>query len=577
MTKRWMRWLAAVAAAGLVAACGGGGGGGDPIFGDGDGDGDGPAASDLSLQLSANSLSNSGTGAINVTVTAVDASRNAVEGIPVQLSVDNNAVATVAGTETDAQGKLTAQIGIGSDRSNRIVTVTAQSGQITRIATFSVVGARLTAVPLPAVILPGADGQIRFRLVDANSSGISGEQVLVTGPGGVETTGTTTTSGDFLFSYSAPTGSATGTIEFRAVAGGDEIIQSVRLDTGAGTIPPAPANSIRAASVSANPNVISVNSADDNTSRSEIRAIFVGDNNAPIENIRVRFDLDDNVNSNDGTFLSEDTVVYSNANGVATTSYVAGTRSSPTDGVTIRACWDYDDFAATACPNEIKTTLTVSAEALSVTIGSDATIGVGDSELTYFKRFVVVVNDASGQAVRDVLVTPTLDLLRYYKGEWTPGGDAWGQTVRATCDNEDLNRNGISEVYSNGHAEDANGSLNRTPGRPALEPRRADVTLVVEGNGRTNASGQVVMRIEYPQSVASWVRYNLVVSAAGVAGTEGLANFDGDLPVLAAEVSDVETDVPFRYSPYGTRASATVLRVNPNNPLQQGMLCTEPD
>lgn len=577
MIKRLTQWLAAaVTAAATLVACGGGGG--SSLYGDGGTPppSTGPTAADLTLQLDSNSITNSAGESVVATATAVDASRNALAGIPVQISVDSNAVATVSGSTTDTQGRVTAQVGIGADRSNRVVTVTATSGTLTRTATFSVTGANLTAVPVPAVIAPGANGQIQFRLVDSNSIGIGGVPILVAGPGGVETSATTGASGDYVLNYVAPTTSATGSLEFRAQAGGDEVIQAVQLNAGASTIPPAPAGSVRSASVSANPNVVAVNQPGGSVNRSEIRAIFIGDNNAPIGNVRVRFDLAANTNSADGTFLAGNSIVYSNTNGVATTSYVPGTRSSPSDGVTVRACWDYVDFAAGSCPNSTTATLTVSAEALSVSIGSDATVGIGASGLTYTKRFVIQVNDASGQAVSDVLVTPSLDLLRYYKGVWAVSGIRWVQFVNATCDNEDLNRNGVNEVFSDGTVEDANGSLNFTPGRPALEPRRADVTLVIEGSNRTNASGQVVMRIEYPQSVASWVHYNLVVSAAGVAGTEGLANFAGDLPFLAAEVNDIQTDVPFEESPYGVETSTSELRINPGNTTQRGILCLNP-
>ena len=68
--------------------------------------------------------------------------------------------------------------------------------------------------------------------------------------------------------------------------------------------------------------------------------------NKPVKNMRVRFDLAGDVNSIGGTFTTGDNVVYSDANGVATSAYVPGTRSSPTDGVTVRACWDYVDFAS---------------------------------------------------------------------------------------------------------------------------------------------------------------------------------------------------------------------------------------
>jgi len=38
----------------------------------------------------------------------------------------------------------------------------------------------------------------------------------------------------------------------------------------------------------------------------------------------------------------------------------------------------------------------------------------------------------------------------------------------------------------------------------------------------------------------------------------------------------VETDVPFGESPYGIETSGTVSAVNPDNPQQRGMLCTNP-
>jgi hypothetical protein len=568
MMKRWAHWLFAALVAGTLSACGGGGGGDDA-------GGGGPTAADLTLSLSAFSLVNTGAATISATVTAVDSNRNALAGIPVTVSVNSNAVAAVSGASTNTQGIVTAQIGIGADRSNRIVTVTARSGGLTRTATFSVTGAELSATPVPAVIAPGDDGEVQFRLVDASANGIGGVSIVVTGPGGVETSGTTGPSGEYTLDYTAPSSSPTGTLEFRANAGGADVTQLVQLDTGGGTIPVVTAL-VRSASVSANPDVVGVNDVGSTTNRSEVRAVFIGDSNAPIPNIRVRFDLAGDLNSVGGTFTSASSTVYANSNGVATTSYIPGTRSSPTNGVTIRACWDYDDFDAGTCPRQVTTTLTVNSEPQSITIGENAILAVGTSQLTYVKRFIVSVTDISGQAAAGVLVTPSIDLDRYYKGYWAVVGDAWVQFPEATCDNEDLNRNGVNEVYSDGTVEDANGSLNFTPGRPALEPRRADVTLVIEGSNRTDSNGQVVLRIEYPQSVASWVHYNLTVSASGIGGTEARANIAGDLPVLASEVNDVATNVPFELSPYGVEPSATELRVNPSNTSQRGILCLNP-
>jgi hypothetical protein len=244
----------------------------------------------------------------------------------------------------------------------------------------------------------------------------------------------------------------------------------------------------------------------------------------------------------------------------------------------VRACWSLNDFAAGTCPNEATATLTVAAESLSVTIGTNAEIGVGDSSLTYVKRYAVQVVNSSGVAAQNVQVTATVDLVNYYKGFWVfdPLLDRWVQSVKSTCGNEDLNRNGVSETFSNGVTEDANGSFNLTPGRPALEPRKADVAVSFEGDGKTNTGGVAVLRIEYPQNVASWDYFNIVVNASGVAGTEGRANFEGVLPIPAAAVTKKDAPPPFQISPYGVKTSPVITVQAPgiNKTVQ---LCTLPD
>jgi hypothetical protein len=174
-------------------------------------------------------------------------------------------------------------------------------------------------------------------------------------------------------------------------------------------------------------------------------------------------------------------------------------------------------------------------------------------------------------------VSAQIDLLQYLKGRWVPGVESWVQQVTASCDNEDLNRNGVSEIFSNGVVEDANGSFNRTAGRPALEPRKADVAVFFEGSSRTNTSGSTVLRIEYPKNVGSWVRFNLVVGAAGVAGTEGRANFADVLNVAASDVNRLSADPPFRLSPYGVKTSPTIAVQAPGSTAPLATLCTEPD
>lgn len=574
---RAARWLALGAVGVTLAACGGGSKTCVDVYGGTACEGTEPTlqVSNLSLTLSADTLANSGTATLTATVVATNSSNQTLSGAPVLLSVDSDATIAVSGSVTDGEGKLTGTVGIGDNSSNRTVTVTASAnnGDVVVRKTFQVVGATLSGTPVPAVIEPSAAGQVQFLLQDANKNPMRDVAIVVTGPGGVETVATTGSNGEYNYAYTAPT--TTGTLNVVGSAGGAQVSVPVLVQAAGGTsIPPvnAAATPVRSASVSANPSVVAVNTGTTNN-QSQIRALFLTDGNAPIQNIRVRFDLAGDPNSVGGSFTTGTSLVYSSVDGIATSAYVPGTRSSPTDGVTIRACWSYTDFAVGTCPNAVTTTLTVTADPVSVSIGTNNLIEEGISGLTYVKRYVVQVVDSSNLAKADVQVSPSMDLLRYIKGHYEVVGDAWVKIAPITsCDNEDLNRNNIAETYTDGHVEDVNGSFNLTNGRPALEPRKADVAISFEGSSRTNASGQVVLRVEYPQDLGSWVEFNLLVSA-GVSGSEGRASYNGILPVPGDVITDVDNPPPFVVSPYGVEAGAPVIYFYNGTPYS---LCTNP-
>jgi hypothetical protein len=511
-----------------------------------------PTASDISLTLNAPSIPNSGTVTVTATVTAVDINRNAIAGIPITLKVDNGASIIVSGQTTSNAGIVTGAISIGANPANRPIVVTATSGTLTRETVLQVVGTRITATSLPAVLTPGAAGTIQYRVTDASNSAMASLPINITGPGGVATNAVTDLNGAFEYRYTAPV--TAGDLSIRAAAGGISNTTTIIVQAGAGVIPPAPAGSVRSASVRANPSVVVVNTPGSTQNRAEVRALFVGTGNAPIQNIRVRFDLNGDINSIGGTMSSGSNLVYSDVNGVALSAYIPASRFSPTDGVSIRACWDYQDFPEGTCPNSTPvattTTLTVISDPLSVTIGTDNIVYV-DQPLVYYQRFVIQVNDSSGLAKPDTPVTPLLDLLTYSRGIWIRprDSDRWIPQFSAfNCENEDVNRNGVLEVYSNNvngsGVEDANGD-------GELEPRKADVVVSYEGSTtRTNAAGLLNMRITYPRNYAGWVTFNLTVAATGVAGTEGRASFVGRLLVPFVDLQ-LEGPPPFQLSPYG--------------------------
>jgi hypothetical protein len=546
-----------------------------------------PAAADLSLALSAGTLVNGGSSTILATVTAVDTNRNAIAGIPVAISVDNNAVATVSGTSTNGSGIVTASIGIGADRSNRSITVTASSGTVTKSATFAVVGATLSASYAPKVDAGSSGNQIEYRLVDANATPMASQTISVTAPGLPSASGRTDANGKFTYTYVAP--SAAGTLDIVATAAGDTRTQSVSVQAPGSGTPPAPSVP-QSASLTPTPSVVAVNSAGSTTNQVELRALFLGANNEPVPNVRVRFSVDP-VNSSDGvaTQLGGSVYAYSDATGVARGTFTPGQRSSPTNGVTVRACWDTTDFdVAAPCPagRLVTNTLTIVSEALSVNIRTNNLIKTGSAGLTYIKEYVVMVVDAAGQAKPDVLITPSIDLTGFYKGvfvwdgineawvqrlqlagtenyNWDGSAQAWvkgGATTQPMCPNEDVNRNGIREAgtYVAGASAPAQGARQEDLNwNGDLDPRKSDVAVKMVGSARTDASGLAIVQIEYGQNVAAWVDYVITVTASGISGTESRARYvgllygNGNLPFPASAVTDKTIPPPFHVSPYG--------------------------
>lgn len=562
-----MRGLTAILLAAMLTACGGGGGdSGTSPFGTGGASGgsggDGsvvtPTAADVLISLSATSLSNSGAGTVGLTVTALTANRVAVAGVPVTISADNDAVLSLSSNTTASNGTVTGTIGIGTNRSNRIITVTASAGGVSRTATFNVVGAQINATVLQAVLVPGGSGQIEYQLLDVNRNPMAGLAFTVSGTGVTGATGTTDSNGVYVYRFTAP--ATSGNLDIVAAAGGVSRTETVIVQAGSGSIP-AVTSTITSATVTSNPSVVSVNSSTSNN-RSEVRALFLGAGNTPIPNVRVRFDLAGDANAIGGSLSTTTNVVYSDANGVATTAYIPGTRSSPTDGVTIRACYYLTDAAAaagTCTTNSALTTLTVISEPLSVSIGTDNTITSGATGLAYVKRFVVMVVDAAGQAKPNVRITPSVDLLSYAKGfyvrpgSWTTDSGAGGYQS-ASCANEDINRNSVLEA-----GEDVNGN-------GQLDPRKSDVAISMIGTGETDSSGAAILQIQYPKNVATWVNYRILVSAAGVSGTEGRAVWNGVLGAAAEEFTNT-TPPSFVVSPYGAGdplRSATVECASPD-------------
>lgn len=548
--------LAATAAALLMAACGGGsdvcyyGPGKEGSCGTAD-----TTAETLTILLDKTAITNSGTDAVLATATAATAGGETVTGVPVSFAVDSGATFTASGTETDAEGNVTATVSIGSDKSNRTITITATSGSLSATATFTVTGSTLTSTASPAVVAPSSTGNnVIFVLKDAVGSAMANQAISIAAGAAGTANGFTDSNGAYTFTYTAP--ATAGLISVVANAGGVEKVQDVQVQAS-GSIPPA-VGTAKSATVAANPSVIAPNVDATSNNRAEVRALFLDASNNPIANMRVRF----SVNNNYGTFATGDNVVYSDSNGVAVTGFLPGTRTSPTNGVVITACYGNNDFATCGSPGvtAITTTLTVASEPLSITIGTDRKIVIDD--LTYQQRFVVTASDIAGRPKANVEITPSIDLQYYFKGQYMYVGGNWVSSCTdptvctpilqppVGCTNEDTNRTGNYQA-----ALDIN--LNGQ-----MDPSRADVLISAEGSAKTDENGQVVLRIEYAKNLGSWLQYQILVSA-GVAGTEGRKTWTD---VLGVPITDIKTEgaPPFVVSPYGYVTQPAVPSIEPS-------------
>lgn len=529
----WKNWLVSIASAGLLAACGGGGSdAGDSPFVENGGSGASAPAS-LLIALDKTSVLNTDTAGVTATVTAVDSKGKTLPDIAISYTVTGG-VYTQSTNVTDVSGDNEAVIKLGSNKTNRTITIRATDGKNTATAYLTVTGAKLNSQATPAVIAPGASGSVIFRLLDATSDAMANQKVEIVTSTGATATGTTNSSGEYSYNYTAP--SATGTMTVTATAAGVTTTQDVLVQSSSSSIPDA--GVIAEKSIDINPTVVSVNTAGSTSNAATVRVLFRGASNNALANVRVKFDLDGDPNSVGGTFSVNE--VYTDANGYATTSYIPGTKPSPTNGVTIRACYDVTGVPAdVSCSgsNEVSSTLTVTSEAVSVSIGPDENVYV-DEDLVYYRRFVVQVVDAAGRVMPGVTITPQVDLLNYAKGYFT--GTDYDTLYQYQCVNEDANRNATLDA-----SEDVNHDL-------ALSPRKADVAVSIETTGtggKTDANGRIILRVTYPRSHASWVKYSLNV-AGSVDGSEGRASWIEWAPYPATALSSSGAPA-FVTSPYG--------------------------
>lgn len=559
MVRTMKKWGALLLATALVACGGGGGSSGSTPDGPG-GTPETPPIATLVYTLSKPVINNSGSDVSLLTVTALDANNNPVEGVPLTVAVDTG-VYTPLVAVTTAAGQASGNITIGADKANRNITANIRLGGQVATAVVAVTGSAISITPVPATPQPGTAARVDIKVTDANGAGVPGVPVALSGSLGITGGVTTDLTGNAVANVGAVPATP-GSYTVNASALGVTASRSVQVVGGTSPGIPDVTDTISSASLAVVPNTIAPNAPNSTTNRAALRAKFLNANNQAVQNVRVRFQLAPPALGS-GEQLSNTATVYSDVNGEAIADYIAGTRSSPTNGVGIIACYGPNDasIANGACPSQVTATLTVAGQPLSITMGDNNELAKGNGNLTYIKRFDVAVADAAGNAVANAVVSASVDITHYGKGDYrsqtyqvTGGNPPNAATTgisttavpspyfsdtsfgsRVWCPNEDANRNGSLET-----GEDTNGN-------GILDSRKADVILSFIGGNVTSSTGRMSIQVEYPQNVGTWLSYTVRVTT-NVAGSEGTTAKSYITDIVDSD----EANGSFRTPPYGS-------------------------
>jgi len=531
-----LKWFVALWVTLALAACGGGGG--NPGAVAGVTEQTAAVVSSFVYQLSKNALTNSGADYTVLTVTALDGSNNPVPGVKVVVSPDTG-IYTPDASVTDDKGVVTGKLTINpNDKSDRNINFVITVGGKSAAVVVPVTGSQITLALVPATPTPGSPVRLDVKVTDINGAAIPGINIALSGSLGFS--GSVKIGGNGSAAISLPAvSSIAGTYTVEAAGSGVTASKTVQIisPTG-GTISDVPSSTVfSAASLSASPNTIAPNVTGSTVNRSTLKAVFQDPSNQAIQNVRVRFDIIPPGLGAGEQISTGSTVVYSDVNGVALAEYIAGTRSSPTNGVLIKACYGRTDadLAGGACPpgQEVQTNLTVASSPLSISIGDDNTMEVGNNGLTYIKDFDIAVADSAGYPITGAVLSVSVDIPWYRKAPAYNSTDPY----QIWCPNEDTNRNGLIDKFS--IDEDVNGN-------GKLEPRKADVVVYFSGSNKTDETGRARIKAEWAQNLATWLKYAVKVTT-NVAGSEGKA----EKSFVTQFIKDDEPNGAFRIPQYG--------------------------
>ena len=611
-----LKYAMGLAVAVALTACGGGGGSAGTPIGSPSPAASAPASSATAataasfvFTLDKSSISNAGSDKALLTVTALDASRNVVSGVPVSVSVDSGAYTPVTGT-TDTTGQVSGNISIGGNKANRTINATINVGGQIGTAAVTVTGSQISLTANPAAPAPGQLVTLSFAMTDSANSPIANASAKLTKIDGSSVVITTDSQGGpvGVVTFNAP--STAGTYQVLATGLGITTTKIIQVIAPNGNTIPAAVGSVVAASLTPQVSTISAFTSGCTTPcRTKLSAKFLQAGNAAIKDMRVRFVIVPPALGSGEAISVGDGTVYTDSSGIAEADYIAGTRGSPTNGVNVRACYKATDFVDSdftpdgLCPaltgsnsGFTSTSLTVASLPLSISIGDDNLLAKGLGAIAYVKKFLVQVNDSAGVAVKDAVVSTSVDITHYGKGVYggvyplglnpptvknltlavaevtpatnpvtyhivtdnltsnpidltatntAPGApatliDGTPTTYNVWCVNEDRNRNASLDT-----GEDTNND-------GKLQPSKAEIIVSYVNGNKTDANGQLLLQVTYGQNMGRWLAYT-VRATTSVEGSEG----DASKSYITDVLKEDEVNGSFRTPPFGSAACSS--------------------
>ena len=457
------------------------------------------------------------------------------------ISMAGNSITTTR-TTTNANGQISVQVdsSLGSD----VITATALSGTAT--ATFSLT----VASDILEFLSPGANAEVAV-------GGISNIAVRW------ESDGAPVAGEDLRFSLTA--GQILGNPVVTTDAAGEASVQIVSNSAGPATVTVAAVQSGNIETqrqfefVATTPSALNLSASATRVPAGEtsrLNALVVDVNGNPVKNAEVIFSSADLR----GGQLNPASAI-TNSDGLAAVTFTAGALATEFEAIQILASVANSNFADSV-------SLTAVERVLNVTIGTTSLIRTINGETQYSLPFVVQVADGSGSPLEGATVELSVIPLNYGKGFFRVvdangllpeehlalntgtnfSGDRWA--LRASnhtlCNAEDINGNRLLDP-----GEDLNNNGSLDPQDPAVvAPDSINSPTLENGSITTDATGSGFFAVIYPQSNALWSEVEITARAKGL-GAEAEATFRTSLSVLAAELDDVNTNLPNGSSPYG--------------------------